>query len=486
MNRDELLSLRDLLEQKTGLYIPTEKLYRLEEPLTDPNGSLFLISPGRIIRAIAEELSEGKNYLNRLVAAVATNETYFFRILPHFEVLKGYLLPELIQGKRLQGKKSLKIWSSGCSTGEEPYSLAILLLDNFPELNAWETTILATDIDLDALEKGREGIYGPWSFRGVKAEIIKKYFRPVKGESYCVDDRLRSLVSFRALNLKSDPYPSPLNGTADLDIIVCRNVTIYFRSETTQKIVCKFYSCLNEGGFLLTGAAEYSHETYKDFEVRVFPETAIYQKPSPQKRTYRPKPGFGFLLLPELPVQQPPMTPAMKINHAPFKKGEVDPVNECLDLISQGDIDKALVSLAGLVEKNPENSRVCFLLGQISADRNHVQEATYWLARTLTLDPLHLWAHYLLGLLSIEEGKMEEALQSFKKTIYIEPNFALGYFYLGRIYKELGQFKKARQSYAAAKRLLGSTSLPDKLPGAEGITVEQLLGLVDRELTYEG
>ncbi|MFQ5903377.1 MAG: tetratricopeptide repeat protein [Candidatus Binatia bacterium] len=125
-------------------------------------------------------------------------------------------------------------------------------------------------------------------------------------------------------------------------------------------------------------------------------------------------------------------------------------------------------------------------MGQISADRHHLREATYWLSRTLALDPLHLWTHYLLALLWIEEGKTDEALRSLKKTVYIEPNFALGHFYLGRTYKNLGEIEKARKSFTAAKSLLGSTSLSETLQGAEAMTAQQLLTLVDRELDYEG
>ena len=486
MKRSYLLSLRDLLEAKTGLYLPGEKLDRLEEPFKDTRGTLSSTSPQQVIHAIGADSAEGRDYLNKLIAAVATNETYFFRTSPHFEALKNYLLPELLRAKLAQGKKSLRIWSAGCSTGEEPYSLAILLLDNFPELRAWQTTILASDIDLDALETAQRGIYRPWSFRGVDPDVIKKHFHAEKGERYRIDERISSLVIFQPLNLKSDPYPSSFYGTTELDIILCRNVTIYFRPETIQKVIRKFYDCLVEGGFLLTGAAEYFPKTYQDFEVRAFPETVIYQKPSSQKKPSTLKSASALSSL--WPVRQSPTPPTAqeKTDHASAEKGERDPVDEVLDLISQGEPDKALVLLADLAEKNPKDSRVTFLLGQIAADRHHLSEAFHWLSQTLALDPLHLHAYYLLGLLWIEEGKIDEALQSFKKTVYIDPNFTLGHFYIGRIHKEQGQIKEARKSLALVKSLLGSTHLSDPLAGAEGMTAQQLLTLVDRELNYEG
>jgi len=483
MERSDLLRLRDLLEEKTGLYLSVEKLDRLEELFADHSGILRSIPPQQVIHAINAGSIEGATYLNSLVDVLATNETYFFRTLAHFEALRDYLLPELVQAKRSRGEKTLRIWSAGCATGEEPYSLAILLLGTVPNIDAWEVTILATDIDIAALEKAREGVYRPWSFREMEPHIIEKYFRRKSRERYRIEDRIRSSVTFRTLNLKSDLYPSPLTGTTDLDIILCRNVTIYFRPETTERIVRRFHACLDEGGFLLTGAAEYSPKAYRDFEVRVFPETIIYQKAPFQKKTSSLK--LAPLLLP-VRESPKPLAPKRRIEHASAQKNERRPVDEALDLISQGEIDKALVLLAGLTEKNPKDSRVCFLLGQISADRHHLSEASHWLSRTLALDPLHLWAHYLLGLLWIEEGKIDEAFHSFKKAVYIDPNFVLGHFYLGRIYKEQGHKDKARKSLAVARNLLSSTSLSDALQGAEGMTAQQLLTLVDRELNYEG
>jgi chemotaxis protein methyltransferase CheR len=415
------------------------------------------------------------------VAAVATNETYFFRTWAQFKTLKSYLLPELCRAKISRGKRALRAWSAGCSSGEEPYSLAILLRESLPDSHAWEVSILATDIDLDALKRAQEGHYGSWSFRETGAEAARKYLNPEKGR-YRVDDRIRSWVTFRPLNLKSDPYPSLLNGTTDLDIILCRNVTIYFRPETTLAVVRRFHECLNEGGFLLTGAAEYSLNAYQDFEARVFPEAIIYQKPAAKEQISIPR--VVPPALPRLPtgdtVSPPPQE--TKIDRAGQKNGAKEPVDRALELISQGETDKAMVLLAGQAEKNPQDSRAPFLLGQISADRRHLQEAAYWLSRTIALDPLHLWAHYLLGLLWIEEGKSDEALQSFKKTVYIDPNFALGHFYVGRLYREQGQLKRARSSFVTVRTLLSSAPLSESPPGAGGMTAEQLLTLIDEEL----
>jgi chemotaxis protein methyltransferase CheR len=484
--RADLFRLRDLLEKKTGLYLPDEKLGRLEEPFKELHATLPMASPREIIRAIDSGSPEGIAHLDKLVAAIATNETYFFRTPAHFETLKNYLIPEIVERRKSRGEKTLRIWSAGCSTGEEPYSLAILLFEHFPALLLpWEIEILATDIDLEALQNAERAVYRPWSFRGVDAELIRKYWRPVKKESHRVDDRVRSLVKFRPLNLESDPYPAASNGTKDLDIIFCRNVTIYFRPHTIQRILSRFHQCLNEGGFLVAGAGEYSQAAYQEYEARVFPETVVYQKPMPKAAAHSPS---SFPLAWAAPLPRPvPKPQEKKIDAATVQPSAADdPLAKAVELIAQGEVDPALVLLAAHAEKNPRDTRASFLLGQIAADRQHLGEASYWLARTVTLDPLNLGAHYFMGLLWLEEGKTDQALAAMKKTVYIDPNFALGHYYLGKIHKAQGKTDQARRSFAVVKSLLAAAPLSNHLRGAEGITGRQLLKLVDRELVHEG
>jgi chemotaxis protein methyltransferase CheR len=478
----DLLRLRDLLENKTGLYISDEKISRLQEPF-DQLRSLGGTAE-QILGAMDSGDRDGTRYLAQLVAAVATNETYFFRTAAHFTALKDYLLPELVEKKKSQGTKTLRIWSAGCSTGEEPYSIAILLFEHFPELLSWDVKILATDIDFDALECAAEAVYRPWSFRGVAPEVMQKHWEQLDGERFRVIERVRSLVSFSPLNLVTEAFPSPANGTRDIDVIFCRNVTIYFRSRTIRRLLQRFHNCLIEGGFLVTGAAEYSREIYRDLEARVFPDCVVYQKPAPRhaQPISFPLPLIWPAALPVSPLSEP----RLKKNHHAPQAAEDDPVDRAVGLIARGDVDTALVLLAQQSEKNSRDPRIPFLIGRLAADRQHLLEAEYWLGRALALDPLNLWAHYFMALLWIEENKLDEALHALKKTIYIDPNFVLGHFYLGRVHKAQGRSEQARKSFAVAKHVLGASPASQHLSGADGISGGQLLVLVERELVHDG
>ncbi|MEJ2200668.1 MAG: CheR family methyltransferase, partial [Desulfuromonadaceae bacterium] len=170
-----------------------------------------------------------------------------------FEALQHVVIPELIKHNR--SRRVLRIWSAGCSTGEEPYSLAMLLLEKFPELVDWEVHILATDINYQALRQAREGVYGERSLRSTEADYRERYFIPV-GDRFVMAPEVRNLVQFSHLNLQTGLYPSGYNGTSDVDLLFCRNVMIYFRQETNRKIIERFSRCLRPDGFLFLGQAE--------------------------------------------------------------------------------------------------------------------------------------------------------------------------------------------------------------------------------------
>jgi chemotaxis protein methyltransferase CheR len=211
-----------------------------------------------------------------LVSCLTVGETYFFRHSCHFEALSKHILPDLIA--RRQFSRSLRIWSAGCATGEEPYSLAILLRELIPDIEDWRILILATDINRTALAAAQKGEYGSWSFRGVDRKIQDTYFQPAPNRMYRLADSIKRMVTFDYVNLAQDPYPSLYSHTYAMDLIVCRNVTIYFPADVTRRVVHNFERCLEPGGWFIPGPAEPNTADYKDFEGVKFPGAFIYRK----------------------------------------------------------------------------------------------------------------------------------------------------------------------------------------------------------------
>lgn len=198
--------------------------------------------------------SDNQGEIIHFLDSISTNLTYFFREPKHFEFLERTALPKLIQSKMEERNQRLRIWSAGCSTGEEPYSLAMCVLSQLPDPAKWDFKILATDISTRVLQVGINGIYPRDRIAKVPANLQKMHFRKQRqqnGEVYEVSRKLKDIITFRRLNLKeSYPFSGPF------DFIFCRNVMIYFDKETQQHLVQKMANYLSVGGYLMVGHSE--------------------------------------------------------------------------------------------------------------------------------------------------------------------------------------------------------------------------------------
>jgi chemotaxis protein methyltransferase CheR len=192
--------------------------------------------------------------LEFLVAGITVGETSFFRDKYQMKLIQHILLPQLIRAKEAAHDLTLRIWSAGCSTGEEIYTIAMLLTDMIL-LSNWTLHLLGTDINKAALEKAKAGIYSRWSMRSIPDYYKNKYFIE-KNKMFKLSKDIINLVNFSYLNLNENFYPSILNGTVAQDLILCRNVMIYFDNEHITQIMNKFSQCLNEKGLLLLGASD--------------------------------------------------------------------------------------------------------------------------------------------------------------------------------------------------------------------------------------
>jgi len=219
------------------------------------------------IRFVRDDTSG--NELTSMLDSLSTNLTFFFRESAHFEFLRSHALARMIEQRRARGR--LRMWSAGCSTGEEPYSLAMLLLEYFPELQGWDVRILATDLSTRVLAQAREGVYDAPRVRQVPPALAEKYFVPdARRERFRVRDEVRAAVSFARLNLiESWPMQGPF------DLIFCRNVMIYFDKPTQETLVRRFHGLLSPGGLLMVGHSESLTGIEHSFH---YVRPAVYQK----------------------------------------------------------------------------------------------------------------------------------------------------------------------------------------------------------------
>ena len=373
--------------------------------------------------------------------------------------------------------------------------MAILRAKALPELLNWDVFILGTDINREALDKAERGVYKRWSFRGVPMEVIRKNFIH-RDDEYLIKKKFKDMVIFRHLNLVEDKYPSLLTNTTEMDLIICRNVTIYFTTEAIKQAINKFHKSLVEGGYLLVGPAECSAEIYSDFTTRVFPDVIAYQKSGahlPSHHLTNTTPS----LLPNICLRQsdsivthPPTTsphPGQLLKkrfivQREVEKKETEVFCEAIQFIEKGEYSYSIEKFMEVLKINPDNARAYFLLGRISAQQGNIADAIHCLEKSLDKDPLLPETYHLLALLRLEEGNVNEAITLFKKVVYIDPQFVLAYYHLGTIYKKHRKTELARKMFHNVKELLTNCNLDDKIADGEDISVGQILNATEKEI----
>jgi len=270
---EEFRLLRDFVNGFCGLWFDDDSAYflerRLQQRLHERQLDSFLDYYYLLLYG-----PEREEELTKVVDVLTTNETYFFREMNQLRTLTEDIVPEII--RRHGSRRRLRIWSAGCSTGEEPYTLAIMLLEHPALSSGWEVEIFASDISQRVLQAARRGLYTAASFRSTEQAYKERYFEPVDATSSRVVERVRRLVSFGQLNLLA---PEQWTILGQFDVILCRNVMIYFNNEGKKKMVEHFHRKLNDGGFLLLGHSESLMNISTAFTLRHFLHDMVYQKP---------------------------------------------------------------------------------------------------------------------------------------------------------------------------------------------------------------
>lgn len=273
MNPDEFRLLRDFVYQHCGLNFTEDSKYLLEKRL----GKRVQMHNLKTFKDYYYFLRYNPNKdqeLSEVIDQLTTNETYFFREDFQLKTFVEDILPEIRKRKELENKKTLRIWSAGCSSGEEPYTIAMLLLDQ-PWLKSWRVEVIGTDISQRVLQLAREGVYGDASFRSTDPLQKTRFFTEHNGKLR-VKDEVRSLVSISHLNLFDSARIALLG---KMDVIFCRNVIIYFDQAGKKNVIENFFQRLVPDGFLLLGHSESLMNLSTSFQLRHFPHDMVYQKP---------------------------------------------------------------------------------------------------------------------------------------------------------------------------------------------------------------
>lgn len=518
-----------LISDYTGWHIREQDRNVLQQKIWTRMKALKLFQPEeyyQILAAVTEQnlenFRESQAEWKKLISLLTTGESYFFRDRGQFKLLENHIFKELIErqySENLIAKsgipKSLRIWSAGCSTGEEPYSLAILLQEMIPNWQEWEILIIGTDINQEAIEKAKRGIYSQWSFRMVEPALQKRYFIERDGE-WEIKETIRSMVKFRCGNLVQDRFPNKESELENMDLIICRNVFVYFDAKAIALVLEKFYNTLKPGGYLITAHAELHGQDLGRFKTKLFPESIVYQREetnsettpktsagiitseipalystiSSQKYSVNNRQSFVNTFLAEkslytrkilLPNIQPNIqsyndhekTTSLKIFREPHSKTvtiekpaptstnanpeefDIEEImREAEKLFKQEAYIEAIQKAEQVLTRKPRHFGAHYLIAQAYANLGEYEKAYRACQLAIQIDSLSPEPYYLLAHLAEEQGDIETAKMFFKRIIYLEPASILAYLELASLYEREGDMLRARKMRATAIELL--------------------------------
>jgi chemotaxis protein methyltransferase CheR len=447
-------NLKSRIIERTGHFYYQDKDDLLWERVRKRMRATGLGDSGQYLALLDDKIS-GPTEWTKLEAEITIGETFFFRYAEQFTALRDTILPEIIERK--QGERRLRIWSAGCATGAEPYSLAILVSELLgSQLDQWRTTIVGTDINESFLEVARQARFGKWALRSMQTSERDRYFLPGKGEQWQLRPEFRSLVRFERHNLLS-----LLDGTSplefsDFDLILCRNVLIYFHPDTVAQVVQALRDCLSEKAWMLLGHAEPSPAFASMMQALSLPGTVAYRQgagENPPPKAKAPEPWAPLIPSPEKPTAQPkPPAPARPSVPPP---APTQPVSASL----------------------PEPDS---LLDQVRdlANLGDFRTAQTLCARALGAHSLNPALHLYQGLIAQALNRPEEAEKSFLKGIYLDKSFAMAHYHLGLLLLAEGRHGPGRRSLANAARIAAGLSDDHEIEEADGLTARDLLNLV--------
>jgi chemotaxis protein methyltransferase CheR len=430
--------VRALVRDRSGLELRESGHPDLDRALLRASRASGAASAEELYALLSQE--GGSPALQALLDALVVRESHFFRSRAQFDALAAHVLPDLI-AKRCDSRR-LRIWSAGCAAGEEPYSVAILLERLLPDIEDWQILILATDISVSALERARRGRYRPWSFREIPAEIERTYFVDC-GQEREILPRIRERVTFARMNLVDERYPSVLSNTSRMDLVLCRNVLLYFGPRAAAEVRRRLHDAVTEGGWLMLGQAEAPPESPPGFEARRIGGAALYQKATGE----RPPPARA-----RRTVHSPPAR--ARVTRSAPQSGTHDRYREILSMWRAGRASEALARAQETAVSEPADGRWPLLAARILAEEGNFVESEHWARRALRCDADLAQASYLLGLILEETGRPAEALAALRQSAVTDPSFPLAHYALGGAFLRQGQRRRALKELETVARLL--------------------------------
>lgn len=404
-------------------------------------------------------------HLRAVANHLTISETYFFRQRDAFELMEKQIFPERL-ARRAQQNRPFRVWSAGCASGEEPYSVAMLIRQRFPHVHSKAVVIVGTDINSHVLSRAARGIYSEWSFRDTPDWAKKNYFTRSARSRFELAGEIRHMVRFERVNLAAAFYPAEFSEAGDFDVILCRNVLMYFSAEWQDRIIRRLVRALAPEGWLLAGPCDVTSAQVADLALRSS-RPGVFQKMAGDlaPRAIRP------LVFPPLALQPP----------APLAVSEPA-------FVPMVETPPAAVPLAVVPASAPElttsatNSEVASTRARLHANRGELDAALAACDEAIALEKANPEYHYLRACILQEQNRLAEAAESYHRVLYLEPHSVMAQFSLGIVAERGGREAEARHHFARVLRLLERANPVEPIPGSDGLTAGRLRAVIQNML----
>lgn len=470
----EFYKICEVIAVRLGLHFPVERRAMLGRNLASAACEFGFQSMNGFIQWLLSS-EPNQDQIKILASHLTISETYFWREPQVFNALTDHILPELI-GSKKKGEKSLRIWSAGCSTGEEPYSVAIALHKTLPKIKDWNIKILATDINPKSINKAGLGIYGPWSFRNTPQWLTDRYFLTLEDRKFEIIPEIKKMVTFSCLSLTHDDIYSAIGDK--MDIIFCRNVLMYFTPEWVTRISQNLFHSLSEDGWFIVSSSEMSSQVFPQFTAVNFPGAVLYNK---AKNGHDHKlSSISFPKEKIQPLKHSTLSPLLPFTPSPVHhlqsiqpSSTFQPVQPLIPSpchpIPPSDIQQPQTA--------PEEFTKIFAIRHL-ADQGYLSEALFLCNNAISTEKLGLAFYFMRASILQEMGKRDEAIASLKKAIYIDQNYIMGHFTLGNLFSQEGNIKNAKRYFNNTLNLLSKYPNDDILPETEGLSVKYIREII--------
>ena len=489
------MALHELVRRRTGIMLQSYQVEKLNEIVQ----AACVRFGHSSVEGLLAALERGSNVpeMEYLITRITVGESYFFRDEEQLRFLREAWLPGVVAEKSRSGDRFLRIWSAGCSAGQEIYTIAMLLAEMLPEPQTWSLHLLGTDINTDSLGEAIRGRYSAWSLRATAEDLNARHFLDEGNQQFSLDPRIRDRVKFSYLNLLEDNFPTMLTGTTAMDLILCRNVFIYFDPQLVEPVMRKFHASLVPGGYLILGASDLHAAPLPGLELQQWGNTFCFRRTdgmaASELRSWEPA---SSIIHPPSYTPEPP--PALDLTAKPWaepvpapsdstpaRKGPLYP--DVVLLLREERWDAVVQAVDAHTEAHGFDAELAQHKAKALANLGLLDDAARESERSLDMAPMDKHTYLIRALVMLELNDMEKATEALRKAIYLEPNFVEAHFQLGLLQLRMGDRRSGMRSLSNALDLAEKLDPNRQVHNAPGMVFGRLAEILRKEINvYTG